>query len=260
MINNKKITVCTPIRNEEFFLKFFLPCVKDIADELVITDGGSSDYTIDMIKQFAWNNEDIEVKLKIAPQQGDPYSNSWDESTVRNELLMRSTGDYIVILDADEYIERHAIEHGIALAEHSNKSIVTFKMVPFWGDLYHVRINGPDDPRWFNINLSRILKAGVWQYDTAKHHCTLEHKKYKKSANAYKDIFNAPDYIYHLHYGFGDVGLKYRDNRRGDLGNPDALDEGRTKPNFTEIPNVLVTRYYGPWPVILQSYLDGDVK
>lgn len=257
MIENKKITVCTPIRNEEFFLQFYLPCVKEIADELIIIDGGSVDSSVDMIHQFMSDNLDMRVCLVIQPQRGNPYSDDWNEGEVRNKLLELSTGDYIIPLDADEYIERHSVERGVRIAEENKYTLISYKMIPFWGDLHHVRVNGPDDARWFNVNLARIIKAGVWEYSEDYHHCTLQHKSFGRGSEAFLGTTAIQYPLYHLHYGFGVKGVKFRDNRRGDLGNPDAIDEKRSTPIFSGMPNVYVARYYGPWPSILEPYLEN---
>jgi tetratricopeptide (TPR) repeat protein len=76
------------VRNEEKFLDGCLSSVKGLVDEIVIVDTGSTDNT-----------------LAIARIHGAIISSfTWcdDFSAARNEALRRTTGDWVLYLDADE--------------------------------------------------------------------------------------------------------------------------------------------------------------
>ena len=88
-----KFSLCMIVKNEEQVLSRCLDSVKDVFDEIVITDTGSSDATkriaseyTDKIYDFAWIN---------------------DFSAARNFSFSKATGDYIMWLDADDVLEEN---------------------------------------------------------------------------------------------------------------------------------------------------------
>ncbi|MCX7612561.1 MAG: glycosyltransferase [Ignavibacterium sp.] len=85
-----KISLSMIVKNEESTLNRCLDSVKDIVDEIIIVDTGSTDNTIEVAKSF---------NAKI-------FSFNWsdDFSSARNFALKNSSGDYILYLDADEIL------------------------------------------------------------------------------------------------------------------------------------------------------------
>ncbi|MEJ2615730.1 MAG: glycosyltransferase family 2 protein, partial [Ignavibacteriaceae bacterium] len=83
-----KLTLSMIVKNEEKYLHDCLKSVNDIVDEIVLVDTGSSDKTINIAKEF----------------KASVYSYTWidDFSAARNFALSKSTGDWILYLDADE--------------------------------------------------------------------------------------------------------------------------------------------------------------
>ena len=80
------------VKNEEKVLKRCLNCVKDIVDEIIIVDTGSTDKTkeiarkyTDKVLDFKWVN---------------------DFSKARNYSFSKATKDYILWLDADDVITK----------------------------------------------------------------------------------------------------------------------------------------------------------
>ncbi|HEY9166523.1 MAG TPA: glycosyltransferase [Candidatus Kryptonia bacterium] len=83
-----KLSLCMIVRNEQDYLPKCLASVKGIVDEIVVVDTGSTDNT-----------------LRIAEQHGARVVNQkWgnDFSSARNKSLELATGDWILVLDADE--------------------------------------------------------------------------------------------------------------------------------------------------------------
>jgi len=76
------------VKNEEKFLAGCLESVKNIVDEIIIVDTGSTDKTIEIANSY---------NAKV-------YHFEWknDFSLARNESIKHATGDWILILDADE--------------------------------------------------------------------------------------------------------------------------------------------------------------
>jgi glycosyltransferase involved in cell wall biosynthesis len=90
-----RLTVAMIVKNEEKYLKDCLLSIKDVADEIVIVDTGSTDKT----KQIA-----AEFGAKI-------YDYVWinDFSAARNYSLQQSTGEWILYIDADERLDSSSI-------------------------------------------------------------------------------------------------------------------------------------------------------
>ncbi len=84
------LSVCCLARNEELFLPKMLASVRDIADEIIILDTGSTDATIELAKAFG-------ARVEIA---------EWNEDfgAMRNKVLSYATKDWVLMLDADEQI------------------------------------------------------------------------------------------------------------------------------------------------------------
>jgi glycosyltransferase involved in cell wall biosynthesis len=269
MTNKPLISYCLPVLNEEFFLPVYLESIltSPFPYELVITDGGSTDGTREILEQFHRDHPEIYVDLKWAPQSGKPYTDDWHESEIRNDLLSRCSGHYIALIDADEVVNTPDLVQIITDMAVNNKTLAQMKMVPFWGDLKHVRLSVPTDYRWFGIPLGRVIKNKTWTYNRKQHHCKLEPSTGDNALDLLLDV----DYpIYHLHYGFGQAGVKPGDNRRADLLRPEDNISMYAVPDIIEDPDfsaknwktdvgwvihVATEKYEGPWPSVLEKYL-----
>ena len=93
---NQTISLCMITKNEENCLEQCLNSVKEIADEIIIVDTGSTDKTKEIAKKF---------NAKI-------FDFKWcdDFSAARNESLKHAAKDWILVLDADEIIEKKDLE------------------------------------------------------------------------------------------------------------------------------------------------------
>ncbi|MFL0251677.1 glycosyltransferase [Clostridium neuense] len=85
-----KISLCMIVKNEEKYIKMCLENAMKLADEAVIVDTGSTDKTKEIIKDFDKNIKIIDYK--------------WDDdfSKARNVSIENATGDWILMMDADE--------------------------------------------------------------------------------------------------------------------------------------------------------------
>jgi O-antigen biosynthesis protein len=84
------------VKNEEKYLEQCLNSVKDLVDEMIVVDTGSMDKTKEIAVKFGAKVFDFE----------------WcdDFSAARNESLKHATGDWILVLDADEVISERDVE------------------------------------------------------------------------------------------------------------------------------------------------------
>jgi glycosyltransferase involved in cell wall biosynthesis/tetratricopeptide (TPR) repeat protein len=83
-----KLSVCLIVKNEEQFLAQCLKSVRSLAWQIVVVDTGSTDRTVEIAKEFG----------------AEIYSFAWNDdfAAARNAALEHATGDWILILDADE--------------------------------------------------------------------------------------------------------------------------------------------------------------
>ena len=86
------LSLCMIVKNEERYLVKCLKSVRDIVDEMIIVDTGSTDKTKDIAIVFG-------AKIFDFPWTGD-------FAEARNHSLEPAVGDWILVLDADEVISQ----------------------------------------------------------------------------------------------------------------------------------------------------------
>lgn len=246
-----RLTVITPVLNEEFFMPLFLESVTSYADEIIIVDGGSSDKTVDCIKSY----QDLsKIKLFIRPQTGMPYSDDWNECDVWNFMIDQAKGDWILSLCADEIMDdrfKHVLPELMASTEHN---LYAFPIINFWRDPSTIRINAPNDERWSN-NILRMWRNHVGiRTDDSRHHTNLiwnGKSIWEFPFHVVNDIF-----LYHYHYALG-KRIKYNDNRRCDVNMWDNTGE----PDWNyhhEWYDIVLQPFTGTHPTVIQKYLQSQ--
>ena len=98
------ISLCMIVKNEEQLLAQALNSVKDLVDEMIIVDTGSTDKTVEIAKSFDGSINSITKKPISVKIIYFPWIN--DFSAARNESLKHASGDWILVLDADETINQ----------------------------------------------------------------------------------------------------------------------------------------------------------
>jgi len=97
------------VKNEEKVLARCLDSIAHIVDEIIIVDTGSTDKTVEIAKEYTTNVNYFE----------------WidDFSAARNYAFSKATCDYIMWLDADDYLEESEQEKLLALKETFDPNI-----------------------------------------------------------------------------------------------------------------------------------------
>jgi glycosyltransferase involved in cell wall biosynthesis len=86
------LSACMIVKNEEKLLEQCLDSIKDVVNEIIIVDTGSTDNTLEIAKRYT----------------NRVYFHEWQNnfSEARNYSLQYATGDWILIIDADEKLEK----------------------------------------------------------------------------------------------------------------------------------------------------------
>lgn len=97
------ISVCMIVKNEEQVLGRCLDCLKEIADEIVVIDTGSTDRTKEIAARYT---------SRI-------YDYKWEDdfAKARNFSFSKATMDYIYVADADEVIDEENQKQFLFLKE-----------------------------------------------------------------------------------------------------------------------------------------------
>ena len=146
------LSVCLIVRDEEDVIARCLSCVKKFADEIIVVDTGSSDFTVEEVKKFT---------DKI-------YFFNWqdDFSAARNFAFEKATCDYVMWLDADDVITAENCTHIRNLVENG-----TFDMAYL---VYASAFDG--DTPTFKYNRERIFKrSGNYRFSGAVHEAVIPH-------------------------------------------------------------------------------------
>ena len=131
--------------------------------EYIIIDGGSTDGTVDLIKKY----ED-----KIAYWVSEPDKGIYD---AMNKGLKVATGEYISILNADDYYEEDAISLSLEtiLKTNSDYSYANARMLGEKSSVVIKPINPLDEQIYFQMpypHVSLLIKSSIYRefgfYDT----------------------------------------------------------------------------------------------
>jgi tetratricopeptide (TPR) repeat protein len=92
-----RLSLCLIVRNEEVMLPACLESVKGLVDEIVVVDTGSTDRTLELVRQAGATLVEL------------PWAD--DFSAPRNAALAHAHGDFVLQLDADERLSpaAHAV-------------------------------------------------------------------------------------------------------------------------------------------------------
>jgi len=133
----QKISFCMIVKNEEEVLHECLSSVKDLVDEIIIVDTGSTDRT----KEIAFEYTD-----KV-------YDFEWidDFSAARNFAFSKATMDYIFYMDADDVLSEEDREKFKKLKMEMSSDVDAVTM------LYHLAYDEYNNPT-FSYRRTRIVK------------------------------------------------------------------------------------------------------
>lgn len=130
---NKTIWGNTLVKNEDRFIYFTLMSVIDYLDKLLVWDSGSTDKTVDIIKEI--------IKLKpgkiLFQEIGRVDENSF--TLARQQMLDETKGDWLFVLDGDEVWWQDSIKKVVkTINKEGNKlDLIVNPYYAVVGDIYH---------------------------------------------------------------------------------------------------------------------------
>ena len=115
-VERPKVSILVPVYNVEKYLRQCLDSVinqtlREI--EIICINDGSTDSSYDILKEYA----DMDSRIKIIAKENTGYGNSM------NVGLDAATGDYIGIVESDDFIEKNMFESLYNLAEKDNLDV-----------------------------------------------------------------------------------------------------------------------------------------
>ncbi len=171
------ISLCMIVKNEEENLAECLSSVRGAVDEIIVADTGSTDSTGEIAERFG------------AKVYAVPWNDSFSEA--RNFSLSKATGDWVLIMDADDRLEPEGREALRELAEFAPADTDVFccRTVCYSGDI-------PDlCGALFNWNV-RLIRNGRGFYYTGR-----VHEQLHPGPNAVPVRVCTAD-VRFLHYGY----------------------------------------------------------
>ena len=128
------LSIVIPVYNGEKYIKFCLDAVlKQTYSnlEVIVVDDGSTDYSLDIVKEYAAN--DNRIKVLSHENRGVSYT--------RNQGIEVATGQFITFIDADDYPDSELAHNYIAGIQRWQEKDVSFLMCGMYFDnLYNKNI------------------------------------------------------------------------------------------------------------------------
>lgn len=154
------ISVCIASHNGEKYIKEQLESILyqlDTTDEIIISDDGSSDLTIDIIKSF--NDKRIKLINFKQPFCSKKGSQKLMQLSCRNfeNALMNASGDYIFLCDQDDIWDSSKIETTIKYLKDYDIIKHDFSTINENGDL--IKLSNYNAINQINRNIFHLIKT-----------------------------------------------------------------------------------------------------
>jgi glycosyltransferase involved in cell wall biosynthesis len=117
-IMDKLLSLCMIVKNEEKVLARCLESVQGFVDEIIVVDTGSTDSTKTIASQYT---EHV-------------YDFAWinDFAIAKNEAIRRATSKWILVLDADEYLDKDQKDELRAFLSNNDSNLPVGYILPIY--------------------------------------------------------------------------------------------------------------------------------
>lgn len=188
-MRNTRLSLCMIVKNEEDCIARCLNSVKDIVDEMIIVDTGSTDKTIEICQSFQTKIERFEWNGSFAD--------------ARNYGIEKATGDWILWLDADEELDKTARDTIHEGSHFNDYDIITLHLINYYGE-------EADENNSTDMAHPRLFRNNGMKFINKMHEC-LDYDHIAKSRVGYLDI------KVH-HYGYLNPVMKMKGKSKRNLG------------------------------------------
>ncbi|MFS0556281.1 glycosyltransferase [Brevibacillus sp. 179-C9.3 HS] len=179
MSGSPQISLCMIVKNEAECIHKCLESVKDLVDEMIIVDTGSTDKTVEICESFG----------------AVVHSFEWQDNfaEARNYGIEKATGDWILWMDADEELDKEDGKKLKELIRDKEDSLFYIHLINYIGD----EINEDDA---FHIAHSRLFRNGIGFRFHFPIHETLNVEEILRDLTEDNQIQILPVRIYHYGY------------------------------------------------------------
>ncbi len=198
MPDTSTLSLCLIAKNEETHLARCLASVRDLVDEMIVVDTGSTDRTVEIARSFGAR------VLSFAWQD--------DFSLARNFSLEQATSDWLLVLDADESIATRDHAQIRALIARDDLNAVTAQQrhylvsgtVVGWRPGPGGYDEGKPYPGFFDVECRRLFRNRPWLRFQNR-----VHEELRSIDPAHPLVQIQADWIIH-HYGKAEDGARLR--------------------------------------------------
>lgn len=119
-----KVSIIIPVYNTEKYLKDCLNSVisqtlRDI--EIICIDDGSTDNSLAILKEYS----KLDSRIKVVSQ------NNQGAGIARNKGILKATGEYIMFIDSDDWIDLHTCENAYKKIKANNNDLLMFNILEY---------------------------------------------------------------------------------------------------------------------------------
>lgn len=185
------ISLCMIVKNEEDNLRRCLDSVKDIVDEMIIVDTGSTDSTVDIAKSFG------------AKVHYFPWNNNFSDA--RNYSMKFATCDWILLMDGDDELEEQDRQSVLDLVNKNEAEAYFFQTICYIGDEPGLEASN-------NLNVRLVRNHMGYFFSNPIHEQIFSNIK---AITPSAKILNVPIRIYH--YGYLNKNVVKHDKRNRNI-------------------------------------------
>ena len=230
-MNGYFVSIIIPVYNVE---KYLDRCIQSVLNqsyedlEVILVNDGSTDKSSEMCDAYS----EVDSRIKVF------HKNNGGLSDARNAGLEVATGEYIIFLDSDDYVENTMVEDAVEVMEKNNSDVVIWGYYADFVDEYENLISSKSrtcisgsfskrDLMEFTITTELIGILGYAWNKMYKKDLLLENDfKFTKGLSLVEDIvFNSPvlakaerisfierQYVHYMQRPRETLGAKFYDN------------------------------------------------